>query len=170
MPLGAIADWIVQIGCLVLIAGLVELLLPNNSVRGAVRLVTGLVVILAVVEPVVRWAGDPGAIDRLYQSVMAEDGRHYVEAGVRLTEESALAASAAWTRDLERQLAAVAALVAGVREVDVIVQTGAGGVSEVRVSLAADPGAWESSSAAVRNLIEGLLPGVHPSAIVITDR
>lgn len=161
------ADWIVQLGYLVLIAGLVELLLPSNSARGAVRLVVGLVVILAIVEPVVRWIGDPGSIDRLTQSVMVEDGSRYIEAGVRLTEESAIGASAAWARNLERQLAAVSALVAGVRDVSVEVKLDGADVTGVEVNLKTDEGAWERGSASVHRLIESFLPGIDKSAIVI---
>ena len=168
--MGAIAEWIVQVGCLALIAGLVELLLPSSSVRGAVRLVAGLVVILAVVDPVVRWLGDPSAIERLAGSLLADDGRRYVEAGVRLAEEEARSASRAWAESLERQLEAMAALVAGGRDVEAEVRTDAGAVSGVRVGLKADPGAWEESAARVRRLVESFFPGVHPSAVVITER
>lgn len=166
----ALTDWIVQIGCLALIAGVVELLLPNNSTRGAVRLVVGLVVILIIVEPVVRWVGDPAAIDRLSQGVLAEDGRRYIAAGVRLAEESAHTVATGWAGDLERQLAAVASLVWGVRDVGVEVTADGSGVTGVEVSLEVEAGAWETSSAGVRRLVESFLPGVHPSAIVIMER
>ena len=43
--------WMEQLAFLVLFAGLVEIALPSGDVRKAVRLLAGLVVMLAVVEP-----------------------------------------------------------------------------------------------------------------------
>lgn len=169
--MSALGNWIVQIGYLVLVAGLVEFLLPNNSARGAVRLVVGLVVILAIVEPVVRWVGDPAIFDRMTQSILADDGARYIEAGVTLSERSARDAAAAWEARLERQLEAMAALVDGVREVSVDVRTGGGGaVTGVEVAIRTEAEDRAAGAAGVRRIIEGFIPGIDPGAIVITDR
>lgn len=57
-----LADWLRQIVAVVLLATLVDLLLPNKTMQRYVRLVAGLFILLTVASPVLQWVkGDFGS-------------------------------------------------------------------------------------------------------------
>ncbi|WP_276352284.1 stage III sporulation protein AF [Cohnella caldifontis] len=47
--------WLKQVVAVVLLAGIVDLLLPNRTMQRYVRLVAGLFILLAVASPILRW-------------------------------------------------------------------------------------------------------------------
>lgn len=49
-----IADWLKRIISLIIVAGFLELLLPNNSLKGVTRLVLGLIVIMFLMQPLTQ--------------------------------------------------------------------------------------------------------------------
>ena len=50
-----LSGWLKQIVILVLIAAFMDLLLPNNSMERYIKLVMGLLIILAILSPVFQW-------------------------------------------------------------------------------------------------------------------
>lgn len=57
-----LSEWLKQIVAVVLLAGLVDLLLPNRTMQRYVRLVAGLFILLTVAAPMLRWMqGDFGS-------------------------------------------------------------------------------------------------------------
>lgn len=53
--MAALSGWLQQIVAVVLLAGLVDLLLPNRTMQRYVRLVAGLIVLLTVSGPMLQW-------------------------------------------------------------------------------------------------------------------
>lgn len=49
-----IADWLKKIISLIIVAGFLELLLPNNNLKGVTRLVLGLLVIMILMQPLTQ--------------------------------------------------------------------------------------------------------------------
>lgn len=51
MPMERIGAWLRQIMVVVLIAGFLDLLLPNNQLKGVTRLIMGLLVLIILIQP-----------------------------------------------------------------------------------------------------------------------
>ncbi|BBH21116.1 hypothetical protein Back11_24610 [Paenibacillus baekrokdamisoli] len=52
--LGWLSSWLQQIIAVVLLAGLIDLLLPNKAMQRYVRLVAGLIILLTILTPIIR--------------------------------------------------------------------------------------------------------------------
>ena len=85
--MSTLVAWIQQLGFLVFFAGLAQILLPDNDLRKVARLVIGLVLILAVIEPVVGWLN--GA-DSSASSTAEERRGCYLQASRTCGEEKSL--------------------------------------------------------------------------------
>lgn len=73
-----ITDWVRQLIVIVVLSGFAELALPDGSTRGYVRVVTGLLVMLVVLGPVlqvfgeqVAWTGEPDLSIKLPEAAPA---------------------------------------------------------------------------------------------------
>lgn len=161
----ALSRWMQQLAFLVLFAGFVEIALPSGEVRKAVRLVAGLVVMLAVVEPLAGWVTGPAAgwLDAFAMRT-AIDGAAYIEAGEALARESAGQARELWKSQAERELGAMLGLVEGVRRAEVAIdldeRLGARGVS---VRVWAEPGPSAGAGAErVISRVKGFLAQLFP--------
>lgn len=171
----SLSAWIQQLGFLVFLAGLAEILLPAGDVRKTARLVVGLVVILAVIEPAIGWildgAGAPawrGSPD--LSPLLA--GREYAEEGARIAGAALAGVEEAWRVQAQRELAAFLGLIPGVSRAGVELLLDEGRILWVQARLA--PEAGESGTASrdtiedrARRLIQGILPGVPLAGIEI---
>lgn len=164
-----LVDWIRQLGFLVFFAGLVQILLPDNDLRKTARLVIGLVFVLAVIEPMVAWLDGAWLLDEAVGAGAGgwfSSGESYVREGERLAADVLARAQDEWRLQAERELAALIALVPGVKEVEVTVSMGDGEVSEVGVRLIPAVGRGDETTIGhdadgqVRRLIQAFLPGV----------
>jgi len=171
----SLVGWIQQLGFLVFFAALTQILLPSGELRKTVRLVVGLVIILAVIEPAVDWiAGGTGSLD--WESVTRPaapvSGGRYVEEGERLAGEAMAGVETAWRAQAERELAAFLNLIPEVQQASVELFLGQGRVQRVRLRLALDvPDGEEAARTGVeeraRRLVEGLLPEVNAERVEI---
>jgi stage III sporulation protein AF len=50
-----LSDWLRQIIAVVLLASLIDLLLPNRTMQKYVRLVAGLFILMTVATPILHW-------------------------------------------------------------------------------------------------------------------
>lgn len=168
----ALFDWIGQLGFLIFFAGAVQILLPDNDLRKAVRLVVGLVLIVAVVEPAVAWLDGASFLEdpAWAGAVRLPSGEAHIRRGQELAAEALVLAQDEWRFRAERELAALAALVPGVEAAEVTVRAGEGGIEAVDLRLRAEPqvdgpGAQEDVEGRVRRIIEAFLAGADPERI-----
>lgn len=163
-----LAAWIGQLGFLVFFAGLVQILLPDNDLRKVARLSIGLVLILAVVEPVVGWLDGSGGmawIERAVGSIgTAPSGEPYVRRGQELAATAWSRVQEDWRIQAERELATFVSLVPGVKDARVTIVAGEDRIKEVEVRLApassdADLEELAAVEGHVRRLVGGLLLG-----------
>src|SRR5690606_12852599 len=97
-------------------AALSQILLPRGELRNAVRLVVGLVLIVAVVEPAAGWIarGDLPWGGNGWSWGVAVPGGAPAHRGSALAATALAEVEAAWRRQSERELAALLALIPGV--------------------------------------------------------
>lgn len=138
----SVTAWVQQIAFLVLFAGLVEIVLPSGEVRKAVRLVVGLVVMLAVVEPFTGWVADPdGGLVEAVAERLVDDATPFINAGTELAEGGFEQARTLWKSQAERELGALLGLVDGVQQARVAVSQGDRfGAGRLLVLLSIEPG------------------------------
>lgn len=169
-----LAAWLKQLGFLVLFGCLVELILPKSEVRQAVRLLTGLVIILAVIEPIPRLRLDPSLLSWREAAspagaVEIERGREIAAAGVELLGNL-------WLDRFEEELAVMISLIDGVEGVEVEAEAGEGGsIRRVSIDLlvvqeAGDAARARDPTGRVTALVRRLLPEIDPDAIRIHIR
>jgi stage III sporulation protein AF len=108
------SDWLRQLAALVLLAGVAEVLLPQGSFRGYARSVLGLMVVVAVLQPLLRFLG-PEA-----------DWWHLAAAAAPAVAEEGRATRDLYRSALEEQVAGVAAAVPGVAQARARVTLGEG--------------------------------------------
>jgi stage III sporulation protein AF len=78
----ALSGWLQQIVAVVLLAGLVDLMLPNRTMQRYVRLVAGLIILLTVAGPLLQWIRSD-VTDRLAAGLDAFD-RRFAATGAEL--------------------------------------------------------------------------------------
>ena len=164
--------WMEQLAFLALFAGLVEIALPSGDVRKAVRLLAGLVVMLAVVEPFSGWVADPlGGLAPAGPARPAADAGAYIKAGEELAEAGAARALALWKSQAERELGAMLGLVEGVRWADASVHLDEGsGAHKVSVRLRLEPefegeAGEERAVSRVKGFVARLFPYLEAEAV-----
>lgn len=157
--------WMEQLAFLVLFAGLVEIALPSGDVRKAVRLLAGLVVMLAVVEPFTGWVTDPaGGLMPAGPLRPGADAGAYIKAGEELAEAGAARALALWKNQVERELGAMLGLVEGVRRADASVHFDERlGAQKVSIRLGLEPDLeGESGKERVVSRVKGFVAQLFP--------
>lgn len=78
-----------QLIILMIAAGFIEMLTPENSLKKTVKLVIGLMVMAVLLQPLTRLFKinmDPDAILSMSQSVVRQDSRQIVERGLQLRD------------------------------------------------------------------------------------
>jgi len=124
--LAAISEWVKNIVLIVLFASFLELLLPSSAMQRFVRVIMGLLVLLAVLNPVLdvlsaRLTPEVPALAAA-NGAAAERARNGAKIMVRERER---VAAELYRRDLARQMRAVVAAVDGVADAKVTVTTAA---------------------------------------------
>jgi len=161
----ALSGWLRQIVAVVLLAALVDLVLPNRTMQRYVRLVAGLIILLTIATPVLQWirgdfdsklAASMQAMELNPQSAPDELAR-IEEEGRKWRERSSLEAASLTATRLQEEIRKDVGLAVGREPANVVVelQRVSGGGLEVRqvsVTLAAsdaDAAAGESAEEAM---------------------
>jgi len=105
---------------IVVIATIMEILLPDSSMRPFVRFTIGLFVILAILNPVLKTIYssrdlDSGAWDLPWKY---QDTQDYEQAGLKINQEIQQAGSEVMKQKIERQITSLAVLVPGVGDLE----------------------------------------------------
>lgn len=146
----AMSGWLKQIVAVVLLAALVDLVLPNRTMQRYVRLVAGLIILLTIATPVLQWirgdfdsklAAGMQAVELNPQAAPDELARIEAE-GRKWRERGSLEAASLTAARLQEAIRQDVELAEGVDVADVSVelQRTAGGTLDVRsvtVTLAA---------------------------------
>jgi stage III sporulation protein AF len=115
-----ISDWARQLAFLVLFATVVEMILPAGDLRRYVKMVLGLMVVLAVVDPLVRVIqGSDWMEVALGPLAVGAPAENAVAAGIRLTQAAMSQAESDVRADTEEQMAALLLALEGVAEAQV---------------------------------------------------
>ncbi|WP_027093771.1 stage III sporulation protein AF [Cohnella thermotolerans] len=151
--IAALSGWLTQVVAVVLLASLVDLLLPNRTMQRYVRLVAGLFVLLTVATPVLQWFRNdfgtklasglekvqwPSGASSAELEFIEAEGRRLGEAR---NEQAVRLATAQLAADIRQ--AVESSGIGSVKTVDVKTEpNGAGGskVAEVELVLAAEDG------------------------------
>lgn len=127
-----------EIVVLVLLAGLLEMLLPENNLRKYVKVVLGLFIMVALLVPLVTFisSDESWAVSAWqFTGSPAAETATVLSAGERLSSQMQEAALMECENRLSRQVEALVALVPGVGSVRARVQTKAGPGGEVWSSI-----------------------------------
>ncbi|MCL6590520.1 MAG: stage III sporulation protein AF [Firmicutes bacterium] len=146
MGLSQVTVWIKQIIAAVFLAGFLEMLLPNNELKGATRLVMGLLVMMILLQPLTRilkmptellWSMPDTIISSKSHRVLpAADG--LIQEGKRLREQWTANLGRNTQISLENRLRTMIAMIAGVtlREMAPVYRDGELAGLKLKVALA----------------------------------
>lgn len=110
---------------LVLVAGALEMMLPQGSLRGYVRVVMGLLVMLTVLNPLLAWRQAPVAVDpAAMPELTGERLPSVAAAAARLRAAAAAATAREFRAGVARTAAELARQVPGVADARAEVNTG----------------------------------------------
>ncbi len=88
--------------------------MPNTSIRKVARLVIGLMIILAIVEPLVGVIANPGWIDSIFADVLAVNSESFLHVGDEMAKSAEAQAQVVWARGMENDIALVLTLIEGI--------------------------------------------------------
>lgn len=150
---------------IVLLASFLELFTPRGELDRWIRLALGLVIVAALVTPVVRWLSSEDWWTQLPESLTASTGggEEYLQQGEMLNQLLQEEAWHEYEQELNRQVAAVAALHAGVAKVAVESELGATGeLQSLHVYLWLEEGVEDAGQLAAK--VSDVLSGFWPVA------
>lgn len=124
-------SWVKQVGTLLVLVGALQFLLPNSGERQAARLAIGLVIVLALLEPLGGWIAGAGNAARWQLETYFPSGEEYIKAGAAVADRSRARAEQMERERSQGQLAALLTLIDGVRDAQVHI----GGASSDRVRI-----------------------------------
>ncbi|MBB6635531.1 stage III sporulation protein AF [Cohnella thailandensis] len=140
--MAALTEWLKQIIAVILLASLVDLLLPNQTMQRYIRLIAGLFILLALVGPMLSWiksdfgtklAADLEAVRQRPENAAEQLAQIEEDASkLRMSreEQAASLASAGLAAQIKETVEKEAG--AGVRDVQVQTETDAEGVARVQ--------------------------------------
>ncbi|HEX3015308.1 MAG TPA: stage III sporulation protein AF [Desulfobacteria bacterium] len=113
-----------NIALITLLAGFLEMLLPNNSMRRFVQLVMGLFVLMAVLTPIANLLHKPLAFEipawsQADNTAQEQELAEVMQQGKQIRENGRLSAQQEYRKVIERQAKALALTVSGVRNVSI---------------------------------------------------
>jgi len=179
----AMSGWLQQIVAVVLLAALVDLVLPNRTMQRYVRLVAGLILLLTIATPVLQWirgdfdsklAAGMQAVELNPQSAPDELAR-IEEEGRKWRERGSLEAASLTARRLQEAILQDVERAEGREVADVAVelqQTSGGSldVRQVTVTLAAaDPASGADESQVVPQPGAGMRPIEAVRPVTVAD-
>lgn len=119
----ALTDWIRSIIFIVLFASFVEMLLPNSSMQRFVRVVIGLFVMMAVLNPVVDFVQNWGVMQQIPAlSMNTATGSGYLPSNSGMAQERERLTREIYRQDLAKQIRALVLATDGVAEAKAVVE------------------------------------------------
>lgn len=102
-----IADWIKKIIAVLVLAGFLEMFLPQNELKGVTKIMIGLLIIMIIMQPLSKFIKLPTTILDSISAGVEEDA-----AGIRLPSTNriirdGLAVQAGWTGEIEKRNQAI---------------------------------------------------------------
>jgi stage III sporulation protein AF len=152
-----LSHWLRQIIAVILLASLIDLMLPNRTMQRYVRLVAGLFILMTVATPIMHWMkGDftnklAAGLDAVEQAPQgaADQLAMIEEEGAKLREKQDAQAADLVTARLESSIRSEVEQSErrGVRKVDVVLERGEdGSLSVANVTILLEPGQKEAIS------------------------
>lgn len=167
--LAMITEWVKNIIIVVLFASFMEMLLPNSSMQRFVRVIMGLLIMLAILNPIVdiiQNRGLPAQVPALSlggknPEQVQKNTERFVQERERLTREM-------YRNDLAKQIRAVVAAIDGVKSVKVSVElqdTSAGpDIAVDKIEIFIQPGVRNSDTVEKVNIGGSIHPEMEISS------
>jgi len=129
-----LSDWIKDIVVIVILAGFLEMLLPESSMKRFVKVLMGLFIILAIISPLFKVFNQEFIAEPVifYTAQAREPSLAAITtAGQELAQQNAAAVQETYRRGLSNQIRGLVKLVEGVHDAEVeVVTTPADGTAE----------------------------------------
>ena len=107
MGMPEIADWIKKIIAVLVLAGFLEMLLPQNELKGVTKIMIGLLIIMVVVQPLLKIVKLPGVIlNSIPAGVEAGISGNSLSSTGRIIRDG-LAVRSGWTGEIEKRNQAI---------------------------------------------------------------
>jgi stage III sporulation protein AF len=93
-----VAEWLRSIVAAIILAGFIEMMLPNNELKNVTRLIMGLVIMSVLLQPLIRFFDLPGQISLSLPSISSPDPsktQQIINKGLKMRDE--------WTRQIQEQ-------------------------------------------------------------------
>lgn len=145
-----IAAWVKGIILVVLFASFLELLLPNSSMQRFIRVIMGLFIMLAILNPVIdiiqnRWGNDQVAVLSTRANDSA-DMENIASAVASVSNERERLSYEMYKKDLSKQIKAMVMAIDGVADAKVIVDVNTGG--------------GNNQAGSIKNVVVYVAPGI----------
>jgi stage III sporulation protein AF len=98
-----IADWIKKIIAVLILAGFLEMILPNNELKGVTKMMIGLLIILIIVQPLFKIFNLPTTILNSVSGVVEADTSGNGLPATRRIIKEGLAIRNGWTLDIQKR-------------------------------------------------------------------
>ncbi len=122
----AIGEIVRNVCILVILAAFFELLLPSGQLSGFVRLVMGLLILAAVINPILGFVGQDPVLDIYSREDYSQQTEQLLEEGNELSQGLTEQAQSEYEAGLKGQIASLAALTPGILSAEVDLQLSQG--------------------------------------------
>lgn len=113
-------DWVMNISALVILLVLVEIIIPRGRIRKFIHLVSGLLMILVIIEPFIGFMKDPVRLEDVFYYNSNSMDRLEIEKSSTLIKDTQMKQiTLAYRNKLKSQIEEIARKTVGVREADV---------------------------------------------------
>jgi stage III sporulation protein AF len=129
----AIGEIVRNVCILVILAAFLELLLPSGQLNGFVRLVMGLLILAAILNPILGFVGQKPALDIYRHEDYSQQTEQLLEEGNELSQGLRQQAQAEYEAGLKGQIASLTALTPGIIEAEVDLQLSPGQGSHIMI-------------------------------------
>ncbi|SHJ95845.1 stage III sporulation protein AF [Propionispora hippei] len=156
----AITLWVKNIVLVVVFACFLDLLLPNNSMQRFIKVIVGLFIMLAILNPLVGFFQNKWETEAALASSTMTEGRQSGDVTTTINNtvvEREVLAKEIYTKDLSKQIRTLVLAIQGVQEAKVAVELAdeknskhKGGISKIKIYL--KPGNYSGKSDTVEKI------------------
>lgn len=123
--IGMVTEWIKNIIYIVLFASFLELLLPNSSMQRFIRVIMGLLIMLAILNPVILVIGNPLSLEQSMVTIGGSSGLKAAEvlnSASKITQTREELTRNIYCAEMAKQIKALVMTVEGVTDAGVKVE------------------------------------------------